>query len=80
MNGPWIWQKVPLKFRKQELRVALARKGWSQLELAKKLGYSGALFSAYMCGIVRTPTDLVPRMEKKLGLRKGTLVAKNAKG
>lgn len=57
------------------LRSLLALKNWTQLDLARRLGYPPSTLSSYLHGVAPAPIDLVVRIEGALKLPAGALLA-----
>lgn len=55
------------------IRVELAKRGWRQRDLARKMGVSDSLVSRIMSGDRTLTGPLARKMEKALRLKKGTL-------
>ncbi len=58
-----------------KLKSLLAGRGTTQWRLARKMHMSPSTLSDYLRGARPSPDDLVPRLEKALGLPQGTLAA-----
>ena len=58
-----------------ELKAQLARRGMTQLDLARLLGHPSSTVAEWIRGARPGPADLVNRIEKVLGLSAGALTA-----
>lgn len=61
-----------------ELKAHLARRDWTMLDLARKLGHPVSTLSAWTRGAHPAPADLPARIERVLGLPSGSLAKKAA--
>lgn len=52
---------------KDEVKIALIQKGWSQRELARRMGISAAYLQDILVGN-RTPAERLEQIEKLLGI------------
>lgn len=64
---------LPEEIDTAELRAQLARRGLTQLDLARLLGHPVSTFGNWFRGAHPAPADLVARIERALGLAAGTL-------
>lgn len=62
-----------MEIKRRELKAALARRGLSQHQLARKLGVAPSTFSGWVVGAYEPPADWLTRIEKLLQLEAGTL-------
>jgi plasmid maintenance system antidote protein VapI len=68
-------ERLSPQVRISELRAQLARRELPQWRLAADLGINPARFSAFLRGKAPAPHDLADRIERELGLKRGTLAA-----
>ena len=64
---------LPEQIDTAELRAHLARRGWTQLDLARRLGHPVSTFANWLRGAHPAPPDLPERIERILGLQRGNL-------
>jgi transcriptional regulator with XRE-family HTH domain len=58
---------------RRKLRLELVRKGWTQLDLANRLGHPVSTLGSWLRGVAPAPTDLLARIERALKLPAGAL-------
>lgn len=69
-----------MRLDNDELRVELARRKLTQLNLAQALGLKVTTLTSWIRGAHPAPDDLPDRIERLLGLPRGQLVAKPLDG
>ena len=55
------------------VRVALFNRGWTQLELARRLGHPVSTLSSWLRAVAPAPVNLLKRIERVLRLAPGVL-------
>jgi ribosome-binding protein aMBF1 (putative translation factor) len=58
----------------QKLQKALRERGWSQTELARRMGWAQAVVNRYALGRVCPGLDTVEKFENALGCARGSLI------
>lgn len=64
---------VITQFILTELRIALVRRGWTQLDLARRLGCPVSTLSSWLRSVAPAPSDLIARIEHVLEIPTGSL-------
>ncbi|MHB1844756.1 MAG: helix-turn-helix domain-containing protein [Deltaproteobacteria bacterium] len=59
---------------KSAVAIELARRGWTQRDLARELGVPDTSLSDWLLEAHPGPEDLIGRIERSLGLKEGSLL------